>query len=454
MRGSDGGASGNATDCEMPSTISSPRASLSNSPRASGGGRSGNLPRCSTLSSGRSLSSKATGSIEHIANKRPPLNRSLSLLFVTAHLPSFGVHAGGGRMFHLLRGLSRYHQINLLSYVEREDDLEHLPSLRQFCQKVKFVLRGQTFDAYNPFGLKPRQLTRDYGNPQMFQAIAGELSTGEYVLCQIEYLETTAALPRDVPIPLILTHHELQFAAILRAARLQNALSRRLRMLLGALIMFNYEIEVLKRFDTVVAMSRMDAGAMRAFLPHLDVRISPMAVDTDYFTPQEGKGEPDSIIYTGYYEHYPNEDAVIHFVREIFPLIQRKIPNAKFYIVGSYPSSAVLELGRVKNVMVTGWVEDLRPWLAKATIFVAPIRLGRGMRGKIPEAMAMRKPIVGSSVAFAGLEATDGKHALIADDPSDFAEKVIKLLKDSRLREEIASNRSEERRVGKECRSR
>lgn len=343
-------------------------------------------------------------------------------------------------MFHLLRGLSRYHQINLLSYVEREDDLEHLPSLRQFCQKVKFVLRGQTFDAYNPFGLKPRQLTRDYGNPQMFQAIAGELSTGEYDLCQIEYLETTAALPRDVPIPLILTHHELQFAAILRAARLQNALSRRLRMLLGALIMFNYEIEVLKRFDTVVAMSRMDAGAMRAFLPHLDVRISPMAVDTDYFTPQEGKGEPDSIIYTGYYEHYPNEDAVIHFVREIFPLIQRKIPNAKFYIVGSYPSSAVLELGRVKNVMVTGWVEDLRPWLAKATIFVAPIRLGRGMRGKIPEAMAMRKPIVGSSVAFAGLEATDGKHALIADDPSDFAEKVIKLLKDSRLREEIASN--------------
>jgi glycosyltransferase involved in cell wall biosynthesis len=344
-------------------------------------------------------------------------------------------------MFHLLRGLSRYHQINLLSYVEREDDLEHLPPLRQFCQKVKFVLRGQTFDAYNPFGLKPRQLTVDYGNPQMFQAIAGELSTGEYDLCQIEYLEIVAALPRDIPIPLILTHHELQFAAMLQAARLQKALSRgHRRKLLDALVMFNYEIEALKRFDAIVAMSQEDADAMRKFLPDLDVRISPMAVDTDYFTPQEGKGEPDSMMYTGYYEHYPNEDAVVYFVREIFPLIQRKVPNAKFYIVGSYPSSAVLELARVKNVMVTGRVEDLRPWLAKATIFVAPIRLGRGMRGKIPEAMAMRKPVVGSSVAFAGLEATDGKQALIADDPSDFAEKVIKLLKDSRLREEIAEN--------------
>jgi hypothetical protein len=163
-----------------------------------------------------------------------------------------------------------------------------------------------------------------------------------------------------------------------------------------------------------------------------------MSVDTSYFRPDEQQPEPGSMIYTGYYEHFPNEDAVVYFVREIFPLIRRRIPNAKFYIVGSHPSDVVWELGRLDNVVVTGRVTDLRPWLARATVFVAPIRLGRGMRGKILEAMAMKRPVVGSSVALAGFGVTDGQEALIADEPSAFAERVVRVLTDPSLRDRIA----------------
>ena len=367
------------------------------------------------------------------------MSQPLNILFITAHLPSVGVHAGGGRMFHLIKGLAEYHDISLLSYIAREEDREHIPDIQQFCRKVEVILRGQNPRVYNPLHLKPRRLLVEYLNPEMTLAVARELATRAYDLCQVEYIESTAVLPRTVTVPMVLTHHEVQFAGLFRAAGLERPLSVNWwGKVFRGLTMLNYEINTLRRFDAIPTMCEEDAHAVLRFSPDLPLGVSPMGVDTKYFQPDERQPEPESMIYTGYYEHFPNEDAVVYFVREIFPVIRQKIPKAKFYIVGSHPSDAVRELGRLDNVVVTGRVTDLRPWLARAAVFVAPIRLGRGMRGKILEAMAMRRPVVGSSVALAGFGVTDGQEALIADTPAAFAETVVQILSDTSLRERIA----------------
>jgi glycosyltransferase involved in cell wall biosynthesis len=342
-------------------------------------------------------------------------------------------------MFHLIKGLSEYHHISLLSYIVREEDREHIPAIAKFCRKVEVILRGQSPRVYNPLCLKPRRLLVEYLNPQMAQAVARELACQAYDLCQVEYIECTPALPKIVTIPLVLTHLEVQYAGLFRAASLRTPLSPEWwGKVFRGLTMLNYEINTLRKFDAILAMCQEDAHAIRRFSPDVPMGVSPLGVDTKYFQPDERQPEPESMIYTGYYEHYPNEDAVVYFVREIFPIIRRKVPAAKFYIVGSHPSDAVRELGRLDNVVVTGRVPDLRPWLARAAVFVAPIRLGMGMRGKILEAMAMKRPVVGSSVALAGFGVTHGSEAMIADRPDAFAETVVQILTDTALRDRIA----------------
>ena len=366
------------------------------------------------------------------------MNRPLNILFITARLPSLGVHAGGVRMYHLIKGLSAYHHISLLSYIVREEDREHIPAIARFCRKVEVILRDHNLGVYNPLCLKPRGLV-GYLNPEMALAVSRELATQAYDLCQVEYIESAAVLPKIVTIPQVLTHLEVQFARLFRAASLQTPLSLEWwGQVLRGLSMLNYEINTLRKFDAILTMCQEDAHAILRFSPDLPMGVSPMGVDTEYFQPDEQQPEPESMVYTGYYEHHPNEDAVVYFVREIFPIILQKIPKAKFYIVGSHPSDAVRELGRLDNVVVTGRVTDLRPWLARAAVFVAPIRLGTGMRGKIVEAMAMKRPVVGSSVALAGFEVTHGTEAMIADKPDAFAETVVRILTDTVLRDRIA----------------
>ena len=366
------------------------------------------------------------------------MSQPLNILFITARLPSLGVHAGGGRMYHLIKGLSEYHHISLLSYIVREEDREHIPAIAKFCRKVEVILRDHNLGVYNPLCLKPRGLV-GYLNPEMALAVSRELATHAYDLCQVEYIESAAVLPKIVTIPQVLTHLEVQFARLFRAASLQTPLSLEWwGQVLRGLSMLNYEINTLRKFDAILTMCEEDANAILRFSPDLPMGVSPMGVDTEYFQPDEQQPEPESMVYTGYYEHHPNEDAVVYFVREIFPIILQKIPKAKFYIVGSHPSDAVRELGRLDNVVVTGRVTDLRPWLARAAVFVAPIRLGTGMRGKIVEAMAMKRPVVGSSVALAGFEVTHGTEAMIADKPDAFAETVVRILTDTVLRDRIA----------------
>jgi glycosyltransferase involved in cell wall biosynthesis len=134
-------------------------------------------------------------------------------------------------------------------------------------------------------------------------------------------------------------------------------------------------------------------------------------------------------------DYYPNVEGVIWFCREVWPLVRRQVPGVRFTICGSRPNVAVQALAQLDAVTVTGWVPDVRPYLARSSVCVVPLRIARGIQNKLLEAMAMGLPTVASTAAFEGLEAAEkSKQLLVADEPADFARHVVRLLTDESLR--------------------
>jgi|GEM_PF-1919531 len=171
---------------------------------------------------------------------------------------------------------------------------------------------------------------------------------------------------------------------------------------------------------------------------HIEV-IPPYLYDDFPFKPAFGFDSRRSIIFVGGFGHSPNVDAILWFVGEIFPYILLQVPDIQFFIVGSDPPQSIRDLASY-NIIVTGYVKDLTPYFEKARVFVAPLRYGAGIKGKIITSMYYGVPCVTTTIGSEGMGISDGEDVLIADDPKEFAEKVIKLYTTKKLWEKLANN--------------
>lgn len=203
-----------------------------------------------------------------------------------------------------------------------------------------------------------------------------------------------------------------------------------------------YEEEVAKLFDHSIFVSEKEAKLFQKRVKDRPISVIPNGVDMAYFAQSKDTGnsisQPPVIIFTGAMDYFPNVDAVKYFCEEIFPSIRQAMPEVGFYIVGRNPTRQVIALGRQPRVIVTGSVPDIRPYLAKARVAVAPFRLARGIQNKVLEAMAMGVPVVGTSNGFQGTQATITDGIRIADDPVRFAQDVLALLSNSDLRQKCS----------------
>jgi glycosyltransferase involved in cell wall biosynthesis len=144
----------------------------------------------------------------------------------------------------------------------------------------------------------------------------------------------------------------------------------------------------------------------------------------------------NSLVFTGSMDWLPNEDAIVYFVDAILPLIKQQCPEVSLEVVGRSPSRKLQALAeKEKSVRLTGWVEDIRPFVARGAACIVPLRIGGGTRLKIFEAMAMGKAVVSTSVGAEGLAVRSGENILLADTPNDFAESPISLLSNPKRRQ-------------------
>jgi sugar transferase (PEP-CTERM/EpsH1 system associated) len=199
-----------------------------------------------------------------------------------------------------------------------------------------------------------------------------------------------------------------------------------------------YERHVARTFSHALVHTEIERRDFERLLPGVPVSLVGNGVDLDYFRPAGEAKLPASIVFTGVMDYRPNVDAVVWFCNEILPIVQREIPEANFTICGSRPVPAVRSLAKQKGVIVTGWVPDTRPYLDRAEIFVAPLRMARGVQNKLLEALAMGLPCVASVAGWSGTALPQGEGILPTDDPAEFAGYIIRLVRDGGWRAEIA----------------
>jgi sugar transferase (PEP-CTERM/EpsH1 system associated) len=197
-----------------------------------------------------------------------------------------------------------------------------------------------------------------------------------------------------------------------------------------------YEAQACRRADHVLAVSQADAAALRRLVPDLPVVVVPNGIDTTTYRPVRGAAEAPAptVVFTGTMDFRPNVDAVLWFARQVLPQVKTQVPGLRFVVVGQRPHRRLDELRADPAITLTGRVEDVRPYIAQAGVYVAPLRIGGGTRLKLLEAMAMGKAIVSTRLGAEGYPVSDGEQLLLADTPSAFAAAVVSLLNDPRRR--------------------
>jgi sugar transferase (PEP-CTERM/EpsH1 system associated) len=369
------------------------------------------------------------------------------ILWLCPKLPYPLVSGERIRHFNLIRRLATRHAVHLVSFQERPDDAEFVPVLEKFCEQVVTVPlpRRQPLPQRMLAAMNPRRsfYVHRYTSPTMRHAVESISNRWSYDVVQAENIFMTQYL-RDVnqrsrPARIV-TLINIESILCERCSRVESHPLKRVYWRLEAAKLASLEHRQLGGMDAVVTMSEHDRGVVQRMVPGAHVFTVANSVDTEeYQVPPEIERER-SVVFTGSLGYQPNADAVAFFLDEVWHRVRRAVPDGTCQIVGRDPSRALLSRSGTDGVVVTGHVDDVRPYLARAGATIVPLRAGAGTRLKILEAMATGNGIVSTRIGAEGLDVRDGVDLLLADDPAAFAQAVIRVLTDPELRRRLGTS--------------
>jgi sugar transferase (PEP-CTERM/EpsH1 system associated) len=344
------------------------------------------------------------------------------------------------RTYHMLRELKHTHHITYLALDDGTAASDAGERASEYCHELirvphrradKLSARFYAELVINLLSPHPYAVEQ-YRSAGFSRRVAEQIQAARVDLLVCDFLFPSCNVPRSVTIPMLLFQHNVEALIWRRHAEVQRNRLSRMYFHEQWRRMRSFEGAACRRFDAIVAVSPDDRALMEADYGAVQVHDIPTGVDTDYFRPSgtvpKGRFE---LVFTGSMDWLPNDDAMRYCIEDILPLIRRTIPDVRLTIVGRNPFPRLMELSRRDpRIVVTGRVDDVRPYMERATVCVVPLRIGGGTRLKVFEAMAMEKPLVSTSIGVEGLPVRDGEHALIADDPHEFARCVLRLLKE------------------------
>lgn len=235
----------------------------------------------------------------------------------------------------------------------------------------------------------------------------------------------------------ILDAHNVEYDNFRRMSNLKWSFMRKLFYSSEFKKVRSEEIEIFNKYDAVFATSERDKDIIEGHAGETKHFVVPNGVDTKFFNKNDKvEQEPYTMVFTGAMGYLPNQDGIMFFLDEIYPLIKNEIPEAKIYVVGSRPPER-LQKYATEDVIITGFVDDVRPYIDRSSVYVVPLNMGSGTRLKVLEAMSMEIPIVSTSIGCEGIEIKDGENILVRNEPQEFANAVIELMRNKKLANDL-----------------
>jgi glycosyltransferase involved in cell wall biosynthesis len=374
----------------------------------------------------------------------------MKILFLSQIVP-YPPHGGVlQRGYNIIREISKKHDVHLLAFVHPEVLTSHA-----MVEESRGVLEGLCLTV-DYFLLWPKRspihkaiaLIAGAVYPRPFSALAHAsrdfsrrmreiIDAHQIDIVHFDTIGLARYLACAREIPSVITHHNIESKLMVRRSKVEKNAFGRWYVARQARLLRRYEASQSPLFDVNVMMSLTDEADLLQIAPGICTSIVPNGVDLTYFQPKESNSET-AIIYTGGMNMFANEDAVLFLLRDMWDEIKRAVPDVRFYIVGQDPTSEILDIAkRDSSIIVTGFVEDIRPYVARSAVYVVPIRVGGGTRLKVLDALAQGKAIVSTSVGCEGIQVTNGLDICIEDDSHRFIQQTVSLLRNEDRRREL-----------------
>jgi glycosyltransferase involved in cell wall biosynthesis len=367
-------------------------------------------------------------------SKRGLVQAMPDLTVLSPILPSPPLVGGTAHIAAALQQLRRAYRIQLFALVA-DTSAPIWPPLAQWCEHVATFERS----ARPAWGLEPPAVHQERSAALMahLQRV-WEQTPPDIVQLEFTSMAQYAPLARQAGAFVVCTAHNVAFVAQVRRARQEQRMALRARRWLGALSLWRYELRALPQCDLVITLSQGEAVALRRWLPRLSVEYVPSGVNLEErrvcFDPQA----TDEVLFVGSYQHPPNVEGALWLAREVWPLVRRIRPNARLTLAGRAPPPLIQSLASA-DIRVPGTLADLQPLYARASLMVAPIFWGSGVRIKILDALAYGLPLVTTALAAEGIDLRHQQSALFAERPQDFANAIVRLLDDAALRARLGA---------------
>ncbi|HEX3617947.1 MAG TPA: glycosyltransferase family 4 protein [Solirubrobacteraceae bacterium] len=360
---------------------------------------------------------------------------SLKVLMIAPYFPFPPTAGAEMRTYQLLRQVASRHDVTLLSNAEAEDTpgIEALSAelpVRAIMRdeppvRAKRLAQLRTLSSAMPFAC--RLLHSD----QMQDALDELCAAEKFDLIHIES-STMACFRLPADIPVVVAEHNIEYELFRRLYESEPSFVHRQFYGWEYLRFRRFEQRSWRASQGCVLTSDREQPIVRAAAPDVATEVVPNGVDLDYFAPSQAPVEQRTVVFNGTLNYRPNLDGTTYLVNEIWPLVQARCPDATLSLVGNAPPE-VMSMAR-PGIEVTGRVPDIRPYLQRATVVVAPLRIGAGTRLKIVEGMALGKAMVSTSIGCEGIDVSNEDQLLIGDDAPTFAEQIVRLFNDDELR--------------------
>ena len=366
----------------------------------------------------------------------------MKVLFLSPWFPYPLENGSKIRIYNLIKALSKRHDVRLISFT-REGEHVRPEGLAGICH-LDATIPWHEFDPHSLkslagfFSLTPRSVV-DTFSPQMAKQLQWSLAQEHPDLIIASEWDTAIYVGRKCNIPCIF--EMVEFGLIFQNWSTVNSPIAKLRKRLYWAKAEAYSRKLVNQYTACTVVSERERELLKqVVVREVSVHVVPNGVDLDYNRPGISVPQPNTLVYNGALTFSANLDAMSYFLQDILPLVRMQVPDVMVQITGSLHGVDLSQLLLDDHVKLSGFLPDIRPAVAGAWACVVPLRQGGGTRVKILEAMALGTPVIATSKAAEGLCVTPNKNILLADTPGEFSTQTIRLLKDNRLRDELAIN--------------